>query len=53
MKRGRTGSQASEDLKEVEGGSGSVPMVPGETLPEKDDVSCISLAVGGLKWSFL
>jgi len=42
MKRGRTGSQASEDLKETPEASGSGGVqshAPGETIPEKDDVS--------------
>jgi hypothetical protein len=45
MRRGRTGSQASEDLKDIHdvGGSGGVQAshAPGETIPEKDDVSAV------------
>ena len=37
FKRGRTGSQASEDLREAEVMSGA----PGETIPERDDVSVV------------
>lgn len=42
FKRGRTGSQASEDFKDLEVHTGSAPLVT-ETIVEKDDVSPYSM----------
>lgn len=50
FKRGRTGSQASEDLKELEGHVTTAPMTT-ETIVEKDDVTDMDGWVyGDNKW---